>query len=148
MGLDNTLELRIRNAEMAKRVPQFLSEYVGGGDSWSDEYAACYDMLYWRKCWNIREEIFHFIAKKTHINPDGRNTPFTMDMAHELMFNILPRCYTKKWWKEHSDSIWSYSDIKKIYPANLRVAIEFLGWIEGSGYQLGKDFELAFSDSY
>lgn len=67
----------------------------------------------------------------------------TLNQLKDIL-GILKKLYTKENWDE-GRSIWSWDEIKKNYPANLKYAHRVLKWLstkpEGS-------YQLYFYDSY
>jgi hypothetical protein len=57
---------------------------------------------------------------------------------------LLKKLYTKENWDE-MHSIWSWDEIKKTYPSNLKYARKVLKWLETKPEG---SYELYFYDSY
>jgi hypothetical protein len=135
MGLDNGIMFKIKNKEQFGEIPSWFRR-----ESWEDEHNFDYEILYWRKCWNVRGEILSYLPN-TH--DEGGSFDMTLDQLQDIC-KILKGLYTKANWDE-SRSIWSWDEIKKNYPANLRYACRVLKWLhtkpEGS-------YQLYFYDSY
>lgn len=135
MGLDNGIMLKIKDKKKFGTLPPFLRH-----EEWEPEDE--YEVLYWRKCWNIREEVFSMLHS---FHPkDGDNCVFSVAKLEEIIYH-LNDCYEPKWWNEHDDSIWDFNDICKNYHYHLLNAmrlVEFLKEKDPGSY------ELYFYDSY
>ena len=135
MGLDNGIMFKINNKEQFGDIPKWFRR-----EEWEEQHNFDYEVLYWRKCWNVRAEILSYLP-----NTHGEGGEFDMTVDHlEDICKILKGLYTKANWDD-SQSIWSWDEIKKNYPANLRYARKVLKWLrtkpEGS-------YQLYFYDSY
>lgn len=109
-------------------------------EEWEDKYGYDYDILYWRKCWNVRAEILSYLPS-TH--DDGGEFDMTLDQLQDIL-GILKNLYTKANWDE-GRSIWSWNEIKKTYPANLKYARSVLKWLKTKPEE---SYRLYFYDSY
>lgn len=108
-------------------------------EAWEDQNNYDYEVLYWRKCWNVRAEILSYLEAS---DDEYEWTLSLMDLQD--ICKILKKIYTKENWDE-SQSIWSWDEIKETYIENLRYACRVLKWLntkpEGS-------YRLYFYDSY
>lgn len=97
MGLDNGITIKF--TKPLKSIPLFLkniSEYD------KEDSIGEYEICYWRKCWNIRQEIKSVL-----------NDPDNISLAElDEIYTILTDFQSKKYWNENNDSIWDYDDIK------------------------------------
>ena len=134
MGLDNGIMLKIIDKEKFGPMPAWIKR-----EEWEDQYNYDYDILYWRKCWNVRAVILSYLEAS---DDEYEWTLSLMDLQD--ICKILKKLYTKENWDE-SQSIWSWDEIKKTYITNLRYACRVLKWLhtkpEGS-------YQLYFYDSY
>lgn len=62
----------------------------------------------------------------------------------EDIFKILKTLYTKESWDE-GGSIWSWDEVKKNYPANLKYARKVLKWLKTKP---SDSYQVFFYDSY
>ena len=135
MGLDNGIQFKILDKQKFGDIPKWFRR-----EDWEDQHNFDYEVLYWRKCWNVRAEILSYLPN-TH--DEGGEFDMTLDQLKDIL-GILKKLYTKENWDE-SESIWSWDEIKKNYPANLKYAHKVLKWLktkpEGS-------YRLYFYDSY
>lgn len=134
MGLDNGIMLKIVDKETFGPMPAWIKR-----EDWEDKYNFDYEVLYWRKCWNVRAVILFYL------NGHQEGGDFPMQLEDLLYINkTLKKLYTKKNWDERQ-SIWSWEDIKESYPENLKYAEKVAEWLktkpEGS-------YQLYFYDSY
>lgn len=143
MGLDNNISLKIRDKEKfgGDRLPSWMPRA-----DWEDKGNYPWEILYWRKCWNIRDVIFQHL-RENHIRTCD-DCEFDMPMSLEVFWDLcvkLEKCYTEKWWNEHNDSIWSWEEINDNYKANLMRACRLVGWLETKD---PSSYEICFCDSY
>ena len=97
------------------------------------------EVAYWRKCWNVRAEIL------SYLQADDDEYEWTLGLMDlQDICKILKKLYTKANWDE-SQSIWSWDEIKKNYPANLKYARKVLKWL---GTKPEGSYQLYFYDSY
>lgn len=109
MGLDNGITLQFTQDTPAELLALIRPYY----DSYDcDDKTKTIDLLYWRKCWNIRELIL------TALDNDGYNTDYAtgeyildIDIFESILLS-LQRAYNYEWWYEHNDSIWDWVDIE------------------------------------
>ena len=96
MGLDNGIVVKAAENEL---VLNALAPYR---KSLSDEIEICY----WRKCWNIRNEILNMLGKR-----------FSEEWRHELTERdvdgilIILDSYTEENWNDSGGSIWEYAEM-------------------------------------
>ena len=145
MGLDNGIVLKIKDKEKfgSDRLPSWMPRA-----DWEDEGNYPWEILYWRKCWNIRDVIFQHL-KDNHIKT-SEECEFDMPMSLEVFWNLcvkLEKCYTEKWWNEHNDSIWSWEEVDDSgnYKEQLMRACRLVGWLETKD---PSSYEICFYDSY
>lgn len=105
------------------------------------------DLLYWRKCNNIRREILFFINENDiPMYEDGYITYLTPEQTIALCHRLMT-FYNKKWWRDNSDSIWDYNEISfKKWKEELKLVITFMRYVEK--YLNSSDYEIYFYDSY
>lgn len=134
MGLDNGIMLKIIDKEKFGPMPAWIKR-----EEWEDKYGYDYEILYWRKCWNVRDVILFYLNG----HGEGGDHPMNLDDL-EYINKTLKKLYTKKNWDERQ-SIWSWDEIKDTYKSNLKYAEKVAKWLqdkpEGS-------YELYFYDSY
>ena len=122
MGLDNSIVLKIKDKEKfgGDRLPSWMPRA-----DWEDEGNYPWEILYWRKCWNIREVIFeHLIENKIKVCDDC-----SFDMPMPL------------------DVFWTWKDIEKTgyHQERLALAMRLVGWLETKDPE---SYEISFYDSY
>lgn len=130
MGLDNGVSLKILDVNSFKTIPSWVHKLA-----LSDEY----DILYWRKCWNIRRAILRYLGEKS----GECYYDLTLEDLHNII-NIVKKLCTRKNWDE-TDSIWTYDEIKRNYKYNLRMARKTLRWLKKKPEN---SYSLYFYDSY
>lgn len=135
MGLDNGIQFKILDKQKFGDIPEWFKR-----EAWEDQYNYDYEVLYWRKCWNVRAEILGYLPNTDN---EGGNFDMTPDQL-ENIFSILKGLYSKDNWDEGA-SIWSWDEIGESYKNNLKYARKVLKWLktkpEGS-------YQLYFYDSY
>lgn len=134
MGLDNGIMLKITDKEKFGPMPAWIKR-----EEWEDKYNYDYEILYWRKCWNVRSVILFYL------NGHQEGGDFPMQLEDLVYINkTLKKLYTKKNWDERQ-SIWSWDEIKDTYKSNLKYAEKIAKWLKDK--PLGS-YELYFYDSY
>ena len=114
---------------------------LGGHDSYEDGSPEFdYEILYWRKCWNLRREISHAL-----------NLPFDYVQKFGLsidevktIWHVINENNNKYWW-EHTDSIWSYEEMRDHLDNDL-LALEWL--IHYMRAHKENEYMVEFYDSY
>ena len=103
MGLDNGIQFKILDKQKFGDIPKWFRR-----EDWEDQHNFDYEVLYWRKCWNVRAEILSYLPF-TH--DEGGEFDMTLDQLQDIL-GILKNLYTKANWDE-GGSIWSWEEIKK-----------------------------------
>ena len=134
MGLDNGIQFKILDKQKFGDIPKWFKR-----EDWEDKHNFDYEVLYWRKCWNVRAVILSYLEAS---DDEYHWTLSLMDLKD--ICKLLKKLYTKANWDE-MHSIWSWDEIKKIYPSNLRYARKVLKWLETKPEG---SYELYFYDSY
>lgn len=134
MGLDNGIQFRILDREKFGDIPKWFKR-----EPWEEKHGCDYEVLYWRKCWNVREVILFYLNG----HEEGGEFPMSLDDL-KCINSILKKLYTKKNWDENQ-SIWSWDEIKKYYKFKLRYAKKVAAWLKRK--PVGS-YELYFYDSY
>lgn len=136
MGLDNSISLIIRDKEKFGNIIPFIhiEPWQSNGDD-SDTY----DVLYWRKCWNIREVIYDKLKRLGYrIDIDCGDWNISLD-TFIMILDELNKCYTPGWWRRHNDSIWDFKDVCENFRLDLLNAAKLVGFLstkDPSSYQL------------
>lgn len=65
------------------------------------------EICYWRKCWNIRNEIFDIIEQKS----ETYEYLLSLDNVVNIYYRL--KAFNKKNWTENGDSIWTWEEIRK-----------------------------------
>ena len=115
-------------------------------DDWSDmdEYyipEAGYrlSLCHWRKCWNIRGELFDAIDRN-----DDRELYYRMDYDAVKRFYIaLERLNHRRIWENNNDSIWTWKEYRDHLDQDL-LNLEWLLYLMKDN----PDIEVVFYDSY
>lgn len=141
MGLDNGISLKIKDKAKFGELPSWMIY-----QEWEKQNNYDPELLYWRKCWNVREVIFNHLHENHCKIVDDCSEDMSMPL--EVFISLcekLMTCYTEQWWTEHDDTIWSYKEIKENYPSNLLYAMCVAGYLSSRD---PSSYEIYFYDSY
>ena len=132
MGLDNGIEVR-RN-DYTRSIPelwQFELEFD------KDNFEVCY----WRKCWNIRNDILWIIGERF-----GDQYEYNLDKKDVDQIIKLLESYNADNFEDSGSCIWDWNDEEYPYSEKIRQDIENLKVLRGlmDKYEL----EVYFYDSY
>lgn len=157
MGLDNGINIEFRKLKEGTP-PKIFKNITKRLTSFDNYTKDVYDLLYWRKCYNIRE-LFKGFCNENKINfQDGDITYLTLDETIRFI-DCLLKHHNKKWWNGSaghemypalfilSGSIWEWEDIKKNYKLMYKKALKFLKYLKKSKV-LGNYYTIYFYDSY
>ena len=135
MGLDNGICVK-RNAETSK-----ISELRRFAESYDKEGKYDFEIAYWRKCWNIRNDILWILKH-------GQGEEYTYSITKESLNQVIKllESYNSENFKDGGTCIWDWDDPKWPYSAQIADDIENLR-------QLRKlmdkyDLKVYFYDSY
>lgn len=111
MGLDNGI--CVKNTEKSRALHEKLNKF---SDSDYTERGSDYDFAYWRKCWNVREDILQLVRE---YDDEFSYTLAVEDV--EKIIGILSN-YNFQNWKcgGFLGSIWTWRDHKKINSRHIR----------------------------
>ena len=146
MGLDNGIMLKIKNKEKFGDTTKLYSMF-----GWTNEGE--YELLYWRKCWNVRREISEVLAD-AYNNGNAEHDKYFDDGINDYIFNLkafkdilvrLRKIYKKSWWEENDDSIWEWSECGDNYKSWLIKAWKVFDVLKDKD---ADSYELSFYDSY
>ena len=110
-------------------------------DSWDKKREYDFEVCYWRKCWNVRNDILWLIG--------GRfDEKFKFNLTTEDVNNIvkLLQSYNSENWEESGGSIWDWDDEEWPYSEYIQRNIKDLMYLRVlmDKYKL----EVYFYDSY
>lgn len=142
MGLDNGF--RIKNKRKADiKVPWFVDKrlWYDYDPSEDEDGQPSVEIIYWRKCWGIRNAIMN----KLHFEDNSTsNDRFSIQFEDiPAICRILTRFMDKQYYEENADSIWDYEDFSE----RLSDSILTLLWL-GQFMQENPGVEVYFYDSY
>lgn len=124
MGLDNGIRL-------GKGRPDYYPCYV----KLDDRHKNCDDLCYWRKCWNIREDILDIVGEED----EQYEYILTREDVHAIRRALQVYFKYPHWW---SRSIWTWKEIRR----HLFYDVVNLWWLER--YMKKHEVEVYFYDSY
>lgn len=111
MGLDNSFDLHITDREKFGELPKWLKR-APWQEAMDEPNDVMVELLYWRKCYNIRGEVYDCLKDFTF--PEGTDVEYckiNLDQF-ETIVNHLMECYNYDWWQKNDDSIWEWSDMQ------------------------------------
>ena len=141
MGLDNYILITIKDSKKFGRIPKWIRR-----SEWDINHNAI-ELSYWRKCWNVREEIFDYINKNGCPAVDEYQEyeyELNIDDVLSILKQIKTNLYSAKKWN-NSDSIWKWNEVKQHYKYNLRKAQKILKWLKRKSVD---SYQITFYDSY
>ena len=98
MGLDNGIV--VKRTDKLDKIRFFANRKTS--------YPNCYEIAYWRKCWNVRAEIFIAIA------PKGNNNDYSLLLDKKDILNIIVALWKMNRFNwDEGYSIWSWRKIRK-----------------------------------
>ena len=101
------------------------------------------ELLYWRKCWGLRDDIVNYLCDKYNVERDFRSQELDVNDLIKIREIIHSWSHKKKWTRE-SRSIWSWKSIKR----SLREDAEILAYLIALKENEGDNLVLFFYDSY
>lgn len=134
MGLDNGVSLKIKNKELFGPMPSWIRR-----EAWEDEYNYDYEILYWRKCWNVRAEILCYLGAEI----DEYEWSLTPSDLVNIVKLLRDNVYGDNW--DEDESIWEWEEIGEYYMENLLYAEKIVEFLKDKPVD---SYELYFYDSY
>ena len=120
MGLDNGLMLHSRNMiKAAERPPKVTS--LGGYDDYDGKPMFDYEVLYYRKCWNIRNKVANILdLSRDYV----QKYDLSIDDVKQI-WHIINELNSPNTWESQGGSIWTYEEIKDHLDSDL-LSLEWL----------------------
>ena len=128
MGLDNGIMIK-KNRKIEKKFQDKYDYYA---------YADSYEIVYWRKCWNLRAAV-QSITGVYFDNADVRLKKEDIEDLIEFLGKL-----NEKNWESYGYSIWSWEE----YEDNIQKNIEDLKYLLKYMKKYPKEVEVWFYDSY
>lgn len=147
MGLDNGITLRLKKDSFTIKETNALNKFNVVGFNSENENTFDIDLLYWRKCWNIRGEIFDFLADNGY---NVNNDTYEYDLSIDMMLKLAKRLESilkPSWWSDNCDSIWSWDECGKNYIRDLKSCIKALKALKKMN-KSEDSYRIFFYDSY
>ena len=133
MGLDNGI--CIKRNEYSNKI-KILSKYA---ESYDTQKIYDFEICYWRKCWNVRRDIFQVINAE-----EDSMYRFNLDIYDiKEILKVLKSYNEKNWEYGGYGSIWEWSEHKNVnrkHIKNLKVLIKLM--------KKYPELEVYFYDSY
>ena len=139
IGLDNGLILHSRNMiKAAERPPKVTS--LGAHDNYEGHPEFDYEVLYWRKCWNLRTAV----ARALEL-PHDYVHKFDLSIEDiKAIWHVVNEHNNKHVWEDGS-SIWSYDEMHDHLDSDL-LSLEWL--IHFMRTHRDNEYMVEFYDSY
>lgn len=137
MGLDNGIIVKIKDNQKFGAIPKWVKCSAGKQ----------FEINYWRKCWNVRAEIFDYIHRNNCPAIDEyQEYEFELSINDTLSIlkQIKENCYSEKKW-DYSQSIWEWYEIKQHFKRRLRQAKKIIRWLKRKPTD---SYQIIFYDSY
>lgn len=135
MGLDNGIQVR-RTPDTNK-----IEELKVFNQSYDEELKYDFEVVYYRKCWNVRNDILYIIGKRWSDEYEFALTVENIDQIIELL-----QSYNAENWDESGGSIWEWDDKEWPYSEKIKRDIENLRLLRKLMDKY--DLEVYFYDSY
>lgn len=141
MGLDNGITITIKDSQKFGKIPKWIKR---------SDYDIKYNSIeinYWRKCWNVRAEIFDYIHKNNCPAIDKYQEyefELNTDDTLSILKQIKENCYSAKKW-DNRESFWEWNEVKRNYKWRLRQAIKIAKWLKRKPTN---SYQIIFYDSY
>ena len=112
-------------------------------EAWEDKYGYDYEVMYWRKCWNVRYEILAYLGASDD------EYQWNLDLNDmKSIYKILKAMYKPRLWQADYDgnmTIWSWDDVKYNYRRELRYMKKMMKWL---ATKPSDSYDVYFYDSY
>lgn len=141
MGLDNGIMIKITDSQKLGVIPKWIQR------TGCEESANSIEIDYWRKCWNVRAEIFDYINRNNCPAIDEYQEyeyELNINDTLSILEQIKENCYSAKKWDD-SQSIWEWNEVKRNYKSRLRQAKKIVKWLKGKPID---SYQIIFYDSY
>ena len=135
MGLDNGIEV--------KRTPytNVLPELQCFNGPWDDEHKYNFEVVYWRKCYNVRSMIMNTVQS---VRNNGTSDPLTTENIDAIINGL--QSFNSDNWQDNGGSIWDWDDKEYPYSEHIKHDIENLKTLRKLMNKY--DLEVYFYDSY
>ena len=146
MGLDNGIIIRGKTAKGINFLTRFHENYGGFSE---DAYSGpgVYEIIYLRKCWNIRYKALSLGLLNDCCDDDGDRVLSITELNDVV--DLFKYFLVEKNWQEDGDSIWQWHTILPHLAEAIRDIRYFLQEYEDEDFDLSEeDFEITFYDSY
>ena len=140
IGLDNGLILHSRNMIKAADRPVKVTS-LGGYDDYDGEPMFDYEILYYRKCWNIRNKVANILnLPRDYV----QKYDLSIDDVKQI-WHIINELNSPNIWETQGGSIWTYEEIKDHLDGDL-LSLEWL--IHFMRTHKEDEYMVEFYDSY
>lgn len=135
MGLDNAI--CIRRNEITNKIPD-LCQFA---PDWDNKLEYDFEIVYYRKCWNIRNDILYLIGKRF---TDEYEFTLTKDDVTAII--KLLKSYNKENFEDNGSCIWDWDDEEWPYAEKIQEDIQKLETLKELMDKY--DLDVYFYDSY
>lgn len=95
------------------------------------------EICYWRKCWNVRAEIFDIIGHECEVY----EYPLSLDNVVDVYYRL--KTFNRRNWTENEHSIWSWNEAKRGIKEDIHQLKKLIKRMKKE-----PDIEVYFYDSY
>lgn len=136
MGLDNAI--CVKRNKYTEGIPELVAHFE---DEWDKKHEYDFEIVYYRKCWNVRSMIMSTIFH-------ARNGSYSDNMTKEEVEKIIKglQSFSSENWYEDGGSIWDWDNEEYPYSEKIQRDIENLKILRELMDKY--DLEVYFYDSY
>lgn len=136
MGLDNGIYVkRDEDTNLISALQRFNVD-------WDKEHKYDFEIVYYRKCWNVRSMIFDAIKERAYNNDISE--PLTIENIDNIIKGL--KSFNSKNWQDNCGSIWDWDDEE--WPYSKKVAQDIKNLKRLKKLMKKYDLEVYFVDSY
>ncbi|MBR1527950.1 MAG: hypothetical protein IJ642_01460 [Oscillospiraceae bacterium] len=138
MGLDLYIQARIRKKADNRIVSvSDRTDYEKYGESWLKETEDhdCFEICYWRKCYDVRDDLIEIVQKYGGESLDEEEPDYMFSVPKESFPEIYKYLIGRSLLEEddYPDSIWDPLDYQAINLKNAEKILDFLRFFEIDG---------------
>lgn len=143
MGLDNGLIIRSKTPRGKHFISNFYNNYKDKYHNFNSDGEEL-ELLYWRKCWNIRGEIIGYFKFR-----EVDEGTFILKIEDLLKFNNILYYFIvdPDNWKDNGGSIWDWDEMLPLLAQQMGLVGYFITNITDNSIT-DEDIEIEFYDSY
>ena len=108
----------------------------------SEEYEGSVEIVYWRKCWGLRNDIMNTFGWRTRPFDEWEFEISTPAQVIDLIA-LIAKWLDKERWENEGDSIWEYDEVREMLIQQIINLALIHGYMSSN-----PDVYLVFYDSY